>query len=536
MTRSSRRLRKDDRTEDITPTSDSFVEPELSNSVIITGQKMEDPPSIKIKKEFGVLNKKKVNNSNDIVQCFQNYQKKLQDQREIEKNTKLSILRDSKDNNTSDESDSSSSSSSSSSSESVPIPTLSLSPKKIMKRKYTKKILPSTTLLDKINKSMIDIEPDNIEENLPVEDNPINNDYCSCCGMTGMFICCESCPKSYHFQCVLPPIDSNNLPDSWYCKECIKSRNKKNIPSSIGIYGKLFDNILFQDTISFQLPREIIESFQDLSSDKLGDYNDNSFKIVKSYKTLIKEMDDPINGIYDLNNQPYFCYKCGESGNREREIINCDYCSLSWHLDCIDYEFPMTNVKKLGSKWKCPNHVDNLSTLPLRKFKNQEILTVNNIKNFEKINGKLPINANIEIINIEDKLKSLKDKLKLLKNDTNLKFNNITFQLSEEEIILDFINFNKIKKINENDKSFQLLMNLNPNLKDYIKSLSKLSGKPIIDKQYQQINFQKLLNISNDEIKVIDNNLPQDELSELLSIKRLLELKGKDKLIEFLKS
>src|SRR5687768_11455819 len=36
----------------------------------------------------------------------------------------------------------------------------------------------------------------------------------------GEFICCDSCPKVFHFMCCQPPVDPQSLPDEWWCNEC----------------------------------------------------------------------------------------------------------------------------------------------------------------------------------------------------------------------------------------------------------------------------------------------------------------------------
>lgn len=47
-----------------------------------------------------------------------------------------------------------------------------------------------------------------------------------------------------------------------------------------------------------------------------------------------------------------------------REIVSCDYCNLSWHLDCLDPPLATAPKKKqTGSKpkttaWMCPNHIE----------------------------------------------------------------------------------------------------------------------------------------------------------------------------------
>lgn len=52
-----------------------------------------------------------------------------------------------------------------------------------------------------------------------------NDDFCSACGGIGRFLCCEGCPKSFHFTCSDPPYDEDNLPEgSWFCKSCRAKR------------------------------------------------------------------------------------------------------------------------------------------------------------------------------------------------------------------------------------------------------------------------------------------------------------------------
>lgn len=502
-----------------------FVEPALAETTIVTGQRLEDPPTIKVKKELGVFSKmtKQHDSVPSVTEKLQKYKHQCETaDKQYMESLNESDIRTPLKRPKSDDLE-------------KRTPLKSKLPKNSLN--VTLKTTPKATLKvpNSIDDDSLTNSNSDSKSNTPsTEAAPINNDYCSCCGMTGMFLCCESCPKSYHFQCINPPVDAANLPEYWYCKECIKKKTpREKITTNVGIFSTLFDNIIYQDPISFQLPKELIDSFEGIYADRLGDYNDDSFKQTKSYKQLVKEFDDPLNGIYDKDNKPYLCYHCGESGLR-KEIINCDYCSLSWHLDCLDP--PLTCVKKLGSKWKCPNHIDDLAA-PLRKFKNQTIIQVSNIENFER-SGKLPINANIEIVNIEDKLAALKKEIKALHdgNNLNLKYSNLTFKLSEENIILDFINSTKIKKLNEDQKNFEMLMNLKPSLKDYVYSLSKLSHRSLVNKETSQMNLEKLIKVSEEELKVEDNQLSKDEIRELLIIKKLIERKGKNELLNFLKN
>jgi hypothetical protein len=41
-----------------------------------------------------------------------------------------------------------------------------------------------------------------------------------------------------------------------------------------------------------------------------------------------------------------------------RPILSCDFCSLHWHMDCLDP--PMTAVPASERRWMCPNHIEHI--------------------------------------------------------------------------------------------------------------------------------------------------------------------------------
>jgi hypothetical protein len=51
------------------------------------------------------------------------------------------------------------------------------------------------------------------------------------------------------------------------------------------------------------------------------------------------------------------CHKCGKSALKG-PIITCDFCPLSWHLDCMDP--PMTAPLPPNKRWICPAHAEPL--------------------------------------------------------------------------------------------------------------------------------------------------------------------------------
>lgn len=66
----------------------------------------------------------------------------------------------------------------------------------------------------------------------------------------------------------------------------------------------------------------------------------------------------------DAKDNIILCFKCNQSAMGRRDMINCDFCNLYWHLDCLDP--PLASAPKKSGKgtWKCPNHVDSEVAVP----------------------------------------------------------------------------------------------------------------------------------------------------------------------------
>lgn len=84
----------------------------------------------------------------------------------------------------------------------------------------------------------------------------------------------------------------------------------------------------------------------------------------------------------DRNGVPVLCFRCGTSALPEsvaaaapaakrarrssstnvsetwRPIVSCDYCSLHWHLDCLEPPLPI--MPTFTKKWMCPNHSEQV--------------------------------------------------------------------------------------------------------------------------------------------------------------------------------
>ena len=64
--------------------------------------------------------------------------------------------------------------------------------------------------------------------------------------------------------------------------------------------------------------------------------------------------DEKRRKVEEESDKPIMCYVCGKT-NRVGPLVTCDYCPLSFHLDCLDP--PMSEIPR--DVWMCPNHVES---------------------------------------------------------------------------------------------------------------------------------------------------------------------------------
>src|SRR5207302_6402313 len=82
-----------------------------------------------------------------------------------------------------------------------------------------------------------------------------NEDVCAVCNGPGRFLCCERCPRSFHFTCLNPPLEE--VPEGmWFCNKCTTQHNPPPKPPR-GLFVDLIDNINRRNPSSFRLPSEI---------------------------------------------------------------------------------------------------------------------------------------------------------------------------------------------------------------------------------------------------------------------------------------
>lgn len=221
----------------------------------------------------------------------------------------------------------------------------------------------------------------------------VNNEFCSACSGAGTLICCESCPRSFHFLCADPPIDPENVPDeNWFCDECRWARLEPS-PSPEGgsklvaavpreLWTCLRDYIVRLNPKLFTLPKRIRKMASEEEGGEGGRALNVEFKGDPS-KNIAGGLDTAdVNFSHQASHHSHshhhhhlhkerlagkgYCHHCGQGAAMEENklLINCDDCTLKWHLDCLPY--PLAVYPSGHRHWACPVHLtrNNLAHLP----------------------------------------------------------------------------------------------------------------------------------------------------------------------------
>ncbi|WBW71404.1 Clr6 histone deacetylase associated PHD-finger protein Cph2 [Schizosaccharomyces osmophilus] len=201
-----------------------------------------------------------------------------------------------------------------------------------------------------------------------------NNDFCSACHGSGNFLCCETCPNSFHFSCIDPPIEETNLPDgAWYCNSCryrslygegsdhedTEDKIKKEQNSMVNVWMRLCTEVDSSNPSQFQLPYSIRSYFRGIGIGVFGEYLETD--IIKPSRTGRKNIMDDMDAflLRDRNGAPVRCYHCQSSVLPSQSMIVCDYCLSYWHPDCLSP--PLSTLPSSVRKWKCPNHAEHVT-------------------------------------------------------------------------------------------------------------------------------------------------------------------------------
>ncbi|EMR90381.1 putative phd-finger domain-containing protein [Botrytis cinerea BcDW1] len=185
-----------------------------------------------------------------------------------------------------------------------------------------------------------------------------NDDYCAACGGNGKLLCCDGCTRSFHFKCVdLSPDSPTLTTEEWFCNECLAQSVPRSKDEEIGYFGPLLANMERKNPSAFHLPKAIREYFENVKTGTEGEYEEGVVQKPKNNRGYDEAPD--YFKLKDSKGNPILCHGCHLSAvNPSRAIIPCTYCSLSWHLDCLDP--PLAKEPPPGRSWRCPAHVDDL--------------------------------------------------------------------------------------------------------------------------------------------------------------------------------
>lgn len=95
---------------------------------------------------------------------------------------------------------------------------------------------------------------------------PDSDDFCAACKGAGEFVCCDGCPRVFHYLCCDPP--RIEPPDgSFLCYECnSKVKHVDDSPvEAFAILGPLFTRLENTNARSFALPKDVQVFFDNVT-------------------------------------------------------------------------------------------------------------------------------------------------------------------------------------------------------------------------------------------------------------------------------
>ncbi|RGP80623.1 essential subunit of the histone deacetylase rpd3s complex [Fusarium longipes] len=181
-----------------------------------------------------------------------------------------------------------------------------------------------------------------------------NDEDCSACGAAGDVVCCDGCPRSFHFECV-GMIPSDHLPDEWFCNECLYKRYPSRMPAFKGVFAAALTNLEKSIPRAFSLPKKLQTRFEGVKAAADGDYEEVTTSKTAKRKNGYEELPDFFKQRDE--GQAVICHGCQKPATDVRAIIPCSICPFYWHIDCLD---PPLAVPPVLKNWRCPLHPEEI--------------------------------------------------------------------------------------------------------------------------------------------------------------------------------
>lgn len=246
----------------------------------------------------------------------------------------------------------------------------------------------------------------------PVGGRAINHDCCDSCKEGGDLICCDRCPATFHLQCHDPPLDEESLPSGeWICHRCSFLASKAataaaaaaaTAPSGGGVTvpssptpngtgpsppscgGSSHNSDCMNEEASNSSTSSCGSgssggSSAASSSPGGGSSGGGALQLLVAAASALNAQQfelppelschvalpgsskrpRPTRGRRHDLEPPVplplrVCFTCRRSC-RWAPLIQCDYCPLLFHADCLEY--PLASLPT--GRWMCPNHAEN---------------------------------------------------------------------------------------------------------------------------------------------------------------------------------
>ncbi|KAJ1985302.1 hypothetical protein H4R34_000123 [Dimargaris verticillata] len=104
-----------------------------------------------------------------------------------------------------------------------------------------------------------------------------NNETCEVCGDEGRFVCCDACPRVFHFLCLNPPLSETVIASQsiWYCPVCRERPSTTKVTlcdTRFNIFAPLIDKLEHRCPKAFVPPKHIVDEFEGVAANSLGEY------------------------------------------------------------------------------------------------------------------------------------------------------------------------------------------------------------------------------------------------------------------------
>ncbi|KAJ1905885.1 hypothetical protein LPJ81_001675 [Coemansia sp. IMI 209127] len=228
-----------------------------------------------------------------------------------------------------------------------------------------------------------------VSHDKPGAKEQLEHDTCDACDQPGQFVCCDLCPRVFHFYCANPPMSREAVSkiDHWFCRECAHraSGKRKSRAHVKNVFYPLISDIEFKNPRVFAVPDEIRRQFDGVERDIDG-----------AFINVREDRPQRVNGgqanrdftrLVDDHNETIMCYRCGLSALHGL-MVRCDYCPLNWHWDCLDP--PLCSAPPPHKRWMCPNHADHAMRRH-RKFRKERIIDLTDAPETARNNGIIDI-------------------------------------------------------------------------------------------------------------------------------------------------